>query len=104
MSFDLGVWDKTLGITSDIYVRLCEGQLVPLGDSQLINAFYEDLTKRWPEIDSIPEEKIDDSDFCPWSCGLDRSGMHVIMARVWPKANNVSAYVEELAVIRPRIL
>jgi hypothetical protein len=62
-----------------------------------IDAFYAELTAKHPEIDTIPEEKIDDRDYCPWSCKLDHSPGHVIMSCVWPKATYVHQLVQELA-------
>jgi len=101
MSFDLGVWDSDIGIRkdqpADIYLRLCEGKVAPNGQSPSVNAFYAELTRKWPEIDSVPDKKIDDVDFCPWSSAIDHSGMHVIMCCTWSKANEVAGFVEQLA-------
>ena len=104
MSFDLGVWDKQLGTTADIYLKLCESQLTPEGSSQALNDFYEELTRRWPELDTIPEDRVGDFDYCPWSCAIDRSGMHVIASCVWPKAQDVAVYVGKLAAERGLVL
>jgi hypothetical protein len=104
MSFDLGVWDKKIGESPDIYVRLCDGQLTPDGESPQVSAFYNELTNRWPEIDTVPDEKIGDFEFCPWSCAIDRSGMHVLVACVWPKADEVAAFVEKLAAKHDLVL
>ena len=49
------------------------------------------------EIDTIPEEKIDDHDYCPWSCRLDYLPSYVIMSCVWSKANYVHELVQVLA-------
>ena len=102
MSFDLGVWHSDGSVTDeeagDLYTKLCEEKVVMTGESGAVEAFYHELTSHWPEIDTVPEEKIDDLDNCPWSCALDRSGMHVIMACVWPKANEVAAFVYQLAM------
>ena len=98
MSFDLGIWDKQIGTTADVYLKLCEGEFTPEGTSQALLDFYLELTRRWPEMDSIPEERIGDFDYCPWSTGpLERSGMHIIINCVWPKAQDVGEYVSALA-------
>jgi len=77
VSYDLAVWDSDKVLTdkeaASVYDSLCEGRY-PEGESPKIAAFYQDLTGKWPEIDSIPEEKVGDFDFCPWSCALDGLG------------------------------
>lgn len=101
MSYDLAVWhtDEPLtdGNAAQIYVHLCEHWPYLNGDSPAIRAFYEELTGRWPEIDTIPEHHIGNFEFCPWSCTLSRSGMAVLMACVWPKTVEVVQYVKPLA-------
>jgi hypothetical protein len=104
VSFDLGIWDKQLGLAPGIYSRLCEGTLAPNGESAAIGSFYDELTRRWPEIDSVPEERIGDLEYCPWSCSIERSGMHVIVNCVWPKADAVAIYVYELAAKHELVL
>jgi len=101
MSYDLGVWypherlsDAAAGT---LYVGLCEGTVDDPQAHPAVDAFYEELTAKHPEIDTIPDERIDDHDYCPWSCALDRSPGHVIMPCVWSKAEYVDAFVRELA-------
>lgn len=60
-------------------------------------AFYKELTTRWPEIDTVPEEEFDNMNYCPWSCALPHSGMAVVMACVWSMAEEVEAFVKDLA-------
>jgi hypothetical protein len=101
MSFDLGVWypQKRIGNkeASELYVRLCDGDTSGVTAHPAIDAFYAELTARHPEIDTIPEERIDDHDNCPWSCELDHSPGHVIMSCVWSKATYVHRLVQNLA-------
>jgi hypothetical protein len=101
MSFDLGVWypptrisDKEAG---QLYSRLCEGDTSGVVPHPAIEAFYADLTTRHPEIDAVPQEKIGDHDYSPWSCALDHSPGHVIMPCVWSKAEHVHRLVHDLA-------
>jgi hypothetical protein len=102
MSFDLAVWYSDVPLTNkeagEIYTKLCKGQSVLAGGSSAVEAFYSELTSRWHEIDTVPDDKVDDFDYCPWSCALDKSAMHVIMACVWPKADDVATFVYELAL------
>jgi len=101
MSFDLGVWYPHKRIrneeATELYVRLCGGDTRGAVPHPAIDAFYAELTARHPEIDTIPEGKIDDHDYCPWSCKLDYSPSHVIMTCVWSKATHVHQLVQGLA-------
>jgi hypothetical protein len=101
MSFDLGVWYSESTLTdkeaADVYLRLCEDWPYLDGENSAVAAFYEELTEHWPEIDTIPEEKIGEMEYCPWSCALDHSGMAVVMPCVWPMAEKVATFVQGLA-------
>ena len=81
----------------ELYNRLCDGDTSGVAPHPAIDAFYAELTAKHPEIDTIPKEKIDDHDYCPWSCKIDHSPGHVIMSCVWPKATYVGQLVENLA-------
>ncbi len=101
MSFDLGVWytpnrlsDKEAG---ELYAALCELQTDGVSPHPTVNAFYSELTARYPELNNVPDDRIDDTDFCPWSCALNRSAGHVLMACVWSQAGNVQRFVTQLA-------
>jgi hypothetical protein len=67
------------------------------GECSSIATFYEELIRHWPEIDTVPEDEIDNKEYCPWSCALNRSGMAVVMPCVWSMADKVVAFVEALA-------
>jgi predicted nucleic acid-binding protein len=101
MSFDLGVWypHKRIGNKEarELYTRLCDGNRSGVVPHPAVDEFYAELTAKHPEIDTIPEEKIDDHDYCPWSCQLDHSPGHVIMSCVWSKATFVDRLVQSLA-------
>ena len=101
MSFDLGVWFPQKRISnreaSELYARLCDGDLTGVTPHPAVDAFYAELTERHPEIDTIPEERFGDHDHCPWSCSLDHSPGYVIMSCVWSRAKYVEELVENLA-------
>jgi hypothetical protein len=101
MSFDLGIWypDKRLSVAEagERYGRLCEGDTDGLVEHPAVQAFYEELIAKHPEIDDIPEERIDDHEYCPWSIAMDRSAGHVIMCCVWSRAEYVREHVGNLA-------
>jgi hypothetical protein len=101
MSFDLGVWYPQNRVRNEeagkLYVRLCDGDTSGVVPHSAIEAFYTELIARHPEIETVPKEKIDDHDYCPWSCKLDHSPGHVIMSCVWSKATYVHQLVKSLA-------
>jgi hypothetical protein len=101
MSCDYGVWYSETPLTNEeaakIYLGLCEQWPFLEGENQAVRAFYDELTKRWPELDTVPDEKIDDKDYCPWSCAISHSGIAVVTACVWPMAGKVGSFVKELA-------
>jgi hypothetical protein len=101
MSFDLGVWYSEHPLNdreaSEVYLRLCEEWPYLEGENAAVAAFYAALTEHWPELETVPEEKIDDKDYCPWSGPIDHSGMAVLMNCVWSMADKVGAYVADLA-------
>lgn len=101
MSFDLGVWYPQKRICDEeareLYVRLCDGDTSGVVPHPALDEFYAELTARHPEIDTIPEGKIGDHDYCPWSCKLDHSPGHVIMSCVWSQATYVHQLAQSLA-------
>ncbi|HEY6385928.1 MAG TPA: hypothetical protein VIX91_09625 [Candidatus Acidoferrum sp.] len=86
MSFDLAVWypEKRIGNEEarELYVHLCDSDTSGVATHPAIDAFYAELAARYREIDTIPEERLGDHDYCPWSCKLDRSPGHMIMCCV----------------------
>ena len=56
-----------------LYIKLCEGDVSGVHPHSAVDAFYTKLTALHPEIDAVAEREIDDHDYCPWSCALDRS-------------------------------
>ncbi len=101
MSCDFSVWfpDQRLSNeeAGDLYGKLCEGDTRGVSPHPAVDAFYAELTALHPEIDTIPEERIDDHEYCPRSCALDRSAGHVNMACVWSQAGQVERLVKGLA-------
>jgi hypothetical protein len=81
----------------ELYLRLCDGDTSGVVPHPAIDAFYSELTAKHPEIDTIPKERTDDHDYCPWSCRLDHSPGHVIIPCVWSKATYVHRLVRNLA-------
>lgn len=98
MSFDLGIWRGDTKLSDaeaqEIYAQLCNDQCGSGSTESGINELYTELTGRYPEIDSVPEEEVDD---CPWSVKINRSGHHLIVSVVWSRASEIQAFVLQLA-------
>lgn len=62
-----------------------------------IESFYLEFSNTHPEIDDVPEDKIGDFDFSPWSIKHDRSDRHIVMCCVWSHADYVYDFVLQLA-------
>ena len=101
MSCDFGVWFPYERLSStealQLYSRLCDGESSLARPHPAVEAFYNELVAKYPEIDTVEDDRIDDHDYCPWSCALDYSPGHVIMACVWSKADYVGELVHSLA-------
>ena len=101
MSFDLAVWYSDAAPTgqqaANIYGNLCDQKPVEISAKPAVDAFYHELIAKWQEIDTVPEEFVDDLDSCPWSCALDHTPVCVIMSCVWSRAATVAVFVAELA-------
>jgi hypothetical protein len=102
MSFDLGVWYSYHPLTFDqagtIYGQLCHSDLSALtidsNTSRHIAAFMDDITRKYPSIEDLPEEELDD---CPWSVDFDRSDVHAILPMAWSRVEEVAPFVKNLA-------
>lgn len=101
MSCDFGVWFPYERLSDRearaLYIRLCNGDASGVQPHPAIEDFYAELIEKHPEINTVPEDRLDDFDYCPWSCTLDHSPGHLIMACVWSKAEYVEGLVHELA-------
>jgi hypothetical protein len=101
MSYDLAIWfpDRILSDEQALqqYYRLCDQNISGLIHHPSIDNFYFELYKIHPEVDDIPDDKIEDFDFCPWSIAHDISDCHVILSCVWSRAGYVHDLVLALA-------
>jgi hypothetical protein len=101
MSCDYGVWYPNRHLSNTeagaLYAELCEGRTSGVAAHSAVGAFYSELTSMHPEIDDVPEDKVDDHDFSPWSIAFERSNAHILMSCVWSKADYVGALLRRLA-------
>ncbi|HGS5310102.1 TPA: hypothetical protein ACMDV7_004490, partial [Vibrio parahaemolyticus] len=102
MSFDIAILSLEKRVSnseaSEIYAEILQGNFSNVAKNTAIEDLYRELTAKHPEIDDIPDDKVDDIDFCPWSCEFDRSASHIIISSVWPKSDYVYELVQSLAV------
>ena len=98
MSFDLAVWFESAPITNEEatqkYLRFAEGDVADASEHPGVERFLEELSARYPDLDELADEQIDDS---PWSCGFDRSGAHVLMCMRWGVPKEVLDLIAALA-------
>ena len=98
MSFDLAVLNLERPLSSEeatsIYGELCDGNYEVLQPSEKIDAFYQELTEKYPDIDSYSDDEVDD---CPWSVDIDVSDGAVVMCVVWSRVEEIAPYVMGLA-------
>jgi hypothetical protein len=101
MSYDLAVWNTSHRLTNAeagvMYGQLCDSVTDGVSPHPAIEGFYTELTAQHPEIDTVPDERIDDTDYCPWSIAFDRSPGHLIINCVWSKAEYVDRLIRQLA-------
>jgi hypothetical protein len=107
MSFSLTVWyapqplSKETAAEIDHELREDRIEVVPVHEN--IDAFYKDLIARYPEIDTIPEDRVDDKDYCP-SGALSKTHRHVSMSCVFSQAQNVIRFVYKLTCLHGLVL
>ena len=101
MSYDLAVWHTSRRLTNEeavkLYHQLCDSVVNGVEPHPGIETFYTELTTKHPELDDVPDDRIDDTDYCPWSIAFDRSPGHIIMPCVWSKAEYVDGLIRTLA-------
>ena len=93
MSFDLAVWHSThapsIEEAGEIYAALCEGEAIPVAagvsGSSAVAAFLAALDTQFPNLDTLPDELVDDS---PWASGFDASDRHVLLNFRWGEASD----------------
>jgi hypothetical protein len=99
MSCDFAVWSSKKKLTDkqagDVYRRLCESAAVSeLPPEPAIELFYKELIAVHPEIDSLSDDKVDQS---VWSNVIEHTPTHVLVNCVWSKAKEVEDLIDRLA-------
>ncbi|MBN1411090.1 MAG: hypothetical protein JW969_09610 [Spirochaetales bacterium] len=62
---------------------------IPLDENSMLYDFYVELTGMHPEINDVPESKLDDTDYCPWSAEIGKDADCLSISCVWSKAEYV---------------
>jgi len=101
MSYDLAVWfaDRILSDEQALqqYHELCDENISDLTPHPSIGNFYLELYKIYPEIDDVPDDKLRDFDFSPWSVEYELSDRHLMLSCVWSHADSLHDLVLDLA-------
>jgi len=101
MSYDLAIWFPNQILSDEQayqqYRKLCDEDISGLTSHPSIGRFYLELYKIHPEVDDVPDDKIGDFDFCPWSVEHDLSDRHLMLSCVWSHANHVHDLILGLA-------
>ena len=96
-AFYLGVWACLTPISSEEAAHQYQ-LLKDVGSERRFDdkvyAFYSRLISLYPEVETLPEDELDDS---PWACSMEVSGSHVIMAIVPEQSEKVVPQVLALA-------
>ncbi len=97
MCFCLGVWNSPAAVSDGDaarrYLVLSDGTL-PSGFDGRVYAFYSELTRRYPEVEMVPESEIDE---CPWAHSIEMAGDHVIVPILSERSDEVAPVVVGLA-------
>lgn len=98
MSFDLSVWYSSRPVRPEeagrVHVALSERRLDGVESSPRVLRFVDELTARYPQIDDVPEDEVDE---CPWTIAFDQSEGHVILCIASSRAAEMKPIVQELA-------
>lgn len=101
MSYDLAIWFPNQVLSDEQalkqYYELCDENISGLIPHPSIGSFYLELYRIHPEIDDVPEDKLGDFDFSPWSVAHDLSDRYLMLSCVWSHADYVHDLVLNLA-------
>lgn len=97
MSHDLGFFSIKQGASTseirDAYLSSCEGNTPKWPSSHAFKAFVLALENKYPCLDSLSDEDIDDS---PWSCGFDQGEGYIIVSMVFSRSSEVGDFFWQL--------
>lgn len=101
MSYDVAVWDgdapandeHAVRVNEELWARYEEGAEEP---SPRILAFLRELTARYPDLEDLPENEIEDS---PWSVSPtdDAVGVYSYLCLVYSKIEEALPFIVQTA-------
>ncbi|WP_020577895.1 hypothetical protein [Actinopolymorpha alba] len=98
MSFDLYVWGLPQPVTVKLAEQICEqlahDHAVVVAADPRVEAFYQAVTERFPALEGLTDEALDDS---PWCMSPGLSPSHLIMNIRWSCAQEVARWIIPLA-------
>jgi hypothetical protein len=98
MSFDLAFWHEDRPISAEearhIYWQLCDEDYSVVKPHQDITLFLQDLTQRYPPIEDLAKEEIEEN---PWSCAWDVTPSSVIVCMTWPSGRALAPFLIQMA-------
>jgi hypothetical protein len=100
VSYDLAAFSRVDPLApdrvADVYVALAKGDdwSKYLVADPRIGEFVKELTTRWPQIDDVQEEQLDD---CPWSVAFHITPAYVVCSMVYSRVEEVVPVCVEMA-------
>ena len=75
-------------------VRFNDGDEAAFDASTRLLAFHDDLLRRFPALEDLPEDKVDDG---VWAMTPERSDRLIQVSASWPEAERMAKEVPKLA-------
>ena len=98
MSYDLFVFKGPVpGSEAEFGERLGrfgEGDETAVGASPQLMAFYDELLRKYPRLEDLPDDKVDGS---VWAMTPDESERLIALNFAWPEAERAAKEVPKLA-------
>jgi len=110
MTYDFAAWEGAQphdaaaagAKCGELYRQYIEGDSLPAGER--VRSFVADLNARWPDLDDLDEESVDDS---PWADSPligNAGGPFIYFATMYSKAEEVASYAAERAEVHGLVL
>jgi hypothetical protein len=81
-------------VSTTSWGRFQAGDEAAFESSPKLKAFYEDLLRKYPALDDLPDDKVDDS---AWAMTPDDSERLIALNFAWPEAERAAKEVPNLA-------
>lgn len=101
MSYDIAVWDIPRTFSRQEAIQAWSAMFNVdetselLEDSTKISEFQRELEEKYPQLDTLPDDKLDES---PWSCEFEPEGPTLTLSCVWSRAEEIAHFVFDLAM------